>query len=223
FNDAFALRGTVSNGFRAPSLQQEYYTSTATVFVQGVETPFETGTFPSVSEVAGVLGGEPLEAEKSSNYTIGAVFRRGGFEATLDAYRIDIRDRIVLSENLSGGAVTDLLAPYNVTAARFFINGVETRTTGIDAVLNYTWDHDAIGRLLCTVDANCNDTSIEKVRPGTSVLPDVGLFGRQNQLRFEEGTPESKWVLSTSWDKPVGFGGLGASVRATRYGETLSA
>lgn len=223
FNDAFALRGTVSNGFRAPSLQQEYYTSTATVFVQGVETPFETGTFPSVSEVAGVLGGEPLEAEKSNNFTIGAVFRLGGFEATLDAYRIDIRDRIVLSENLSGGAITDLLAPYNVTAARFFINGVETRTTGIDAVLNYTWEDDAIGRLLFTVAANYNDTSIEKVPTSTSVLPDVVLFGRQNQLRFEEGTPESKWVLSTAWDKSLGFGELGASVRATRYGETLSA
>lgn len=220
FVPAFALRGTVSTGFRAPSLQQQFFTSTATVFVDGV--PFDTGTFPATSAVARTLGARDLEAEKSNNYSLGAVFRAAGFEATLDAYRIEIRDRIVLSENLSGGAVTTLLAPYNVTAARFFINGVESRTDGIDAVLRYPLTTATAGKFDFTVAANYNDTDITKVQTGTSSLPGVVLFGRQNLLRYERGTPRTKVALGTDWSYPTAFGALGSSLRATRYGDVLA-
>ena len=99
FTDSFALRGAVSTGFRAPGLQQGFFTSTATNFISGV--PFEVGTFPATSPVAVMLGAQPLDAEESINYSLGTVLRFGDFEATIDAYRIDIEDRIVLSENLN--------------------------------------------------------------------------------------------------------------------------
>ena len=110
FNDSFALRGTVSTGFRAPGLQQEFFTSTATNFINGV--PFEVGTFPATSDVARTLGASDLDAEESVNYSFGAVFRIADFEATIDAYRIDIDDRIVLSENLNQPNVAALIAPF---------------------------------------------------------------------------------------------------------------
>jgi iron complex outermembrane receptor protein len=220
FAHAFALRGTAATGFRAPSLQQEFFTSTATVFTNGI--PADTGTFPATSAVARILGAKDLEAEKSRNYSLGAVFRLASFEATVDAYQIDIRNRIVLSENLSGAAVTTLLAPYGVTQARFFINGVETRTRGIDAVLHYRLPTEAAGRFDFTVAGNFNSTDIRSVKTGTSSLPGVVLFSRQNQFRYEEGTPKSKVVLSSDWTYPVSLGALSATVKGTRYGKVVA-
>ena len=143
FTDSFALRGAVSTGFRAPGLQQEFFTSTATNFISGV--PFEVGTFPATSDVAITLGAQPLDAEESTNYSLGTVLRFGDFEATIDAYRIDIDDRIVLSENLNTPQVAALIAPFGATVARFFINGVETKTEGIDLVTRYLWRTDNVG------------------------------------------------------------------------------
>jgi iron complex outermembrane receptor protein len=223
FTPAFALRGTVSRGFRAPSLQQQYFTSTATVFTDGI--PAETGTFPADSAVARALGATDLEAEKSWNYSLGAVVRAAGFEATVDAYQIDIDDRIILSENLSGPAVLAALADAGVTgvtAARFFTNGLDTRTRGVDIVLRKRLVTDNAGRFEFTAAANYNDTDIKYVAdvsaPGLPIL-----LGRQNQLRLERGTPKDKYVLSASWNRSFGGFDLGANLQATRYGETLSA
>jgi iron complex outermembrane receptor protein len=221
FTRSFALRGTVSTGFRAPSLQQEFFTSTATVFTDGV--PFDTGTFPATSAVARTLGAKDLNPEKSKNYSLGAVFRFDKFDATVDAYRIDIRDRIVLSENLSGGDVTTLLAPFSVTAARFFINGVQTRTDGVDAVLHYPLTTERAGRFDFTLAGNYNETDVTEVQTGTSALPGVVLFARQNQLRFEDGTPRTKVSLDTDWSYRTAFGTVGTTLRATRYGKVLAA
>lgn len=223
FAPQFALRGTVSRGFRAPSLQQQYFTSTATVFTDGI--PAETGTFPASSAVARALGASDLEAEKSWNYSLGAVVRLSGFEATVDAYQIDIDDRIILSENLSGAAVLDALADAGVTgvtAARFFTNGLDTRTRGVDVVLRKRLVTGNAGRFDFTAAANYNDTDIRYVAdvsaPGLPIL-----LGRQNQLRLERGTPKDKYVLGASWDRSFGGYELGANLQATRYGETLAA
>jgi iron complex outermembrane recepter protein len=223
FTQSFALRGTVSTGFRAPSLQQQFFTSTATNFINGV--PFEVGTFPATSAIAGALGASALDAEESQNFSLGAVFRAGAFEATVDAYRIDIDDRIVLSENLGGRAdINALLAPFNVGLARFFINGVDTETEGLDVVLRYRIDAETAGRLDLTASANANDTEVTRL-PTTGVLsaltPPPDLFARINTLIFEEGTPKDKFSVVADWTRPVGFGDLGVAVKATRYGEVL--
>jgi iron complex outermembrane receptor protein len=94
-----ALRGTASTGFRAPSLQQQYFTSTASVLTNGVIV--ETGTFPSTSAVAASLGGVALRPEKSFNLSAGAVLRAGGFDLTVDGYIIKVRDQLGLSENIT--------------------------------------------------------------------------------------------------------------------------
>ncbi len=96
----FAFRGSAESGFRAPSLQQEYFTSTSILFINGV--PFDTGTFPSISPTGKALGGQPLGPEKSKNYSIGTIFHQCGLEVTIDAYRIDVDNKVVLSETLTG-------------------------------------------------------------------------------------------------------------------------
>lgn len=223
FTDRFALRGTVSTGFRAPGLQQQFFTSTATNFINGV--PFEVGTFPATSPIAGALGASELDAEESENYSLGAVFRAGSLEATIDAYQINIDDRIVLSENLGGRPDIDaLLQPFNVGLARFFINGVDTETKGVDAVLRYRFDTNSAGRIDLTTSANFNDTEVIAL-PTTGVLsalnPPPALFARINTLLFEQGQPDSKLTFVADWTYPVGFGNVGAMVKATRYGEVM--
>ncbi|WP_372784544.1 TonB-dependent receptor plug domain-containing protein [Phenylobacterium sp.] len=232
--DSFALRGAVSSGFRAPALQQQYFTATSTVFIliNGVNTPVEVGTFPSTSAVAAALGGKPLEPEKSTNLSGGAVFHRGGFELTVDAYQIEIKNRIVLSENIQGSptgtptavAIFNLINPpgsgAGLGAARFFINGVDTRTKGLDVVGRYVWNTDNLGRFDLTAAANLNDTKVLKI-PTTAVLSGLPvppiLFDRANRLTFERGTPRQKYVASADWS----LGAFGATATATYYGNVL--
>jgi iron complex outermembrane receptor protein len=223
FARPFALRATASTGFRAPSLQQAFFTSTATNFVNG--EPVQVGTFPATSPISRALGAKPLTAEKSRNYSVGAVVRFASFDATIDGYRIDIRDRIVLSENLGAAAsqanVRALLAPFNVGAARFFINGVDTRTTGVDLVLHYLLQAGVTGQFDFTLAANKNSTDVTRV-PSTSVLaalnPAPPLFDRVNRLTLEEGTPDNKVTAQLDWKVPLGSASTGVSLRATRYG-----
>lgn len=226
FSDAFALRGTVSTGFRAPGLQQAFFTSTATNFITGaggVQVPTEIGTFPATSAVAQTLGARPLDAEESVNYSLGAVFRIDDFEATIDAYRIDIDDRIVLSENLNQPNVAALIAPFGAGAARFFINGVDTTTEGVDIVLRQRMEAGA-GRLDLTASANFNDTEVTRL-PSTDVLssldPPPVLFGRINTLSFEEATPDTKFSLAGDWTQPIPFGDLGVTLKGTYYGDVV--
>ncbi|HEU5135269.1 MAG TPA: TonB-dependent receptor [Steroidobacteraceae bacterium] len=229
FTDAFALRGAVSTGFRAPGLQQEFFTSTATNFING--QPFEVGTFPATSDVAITLGAQPLDAEESVNYSLGTVFRFGGFEATIDAYRIDIEDRIVLSENLNTPQVAALIAPFGATVARFFINGVETKTEGIDLVTRYLLRTEGLGKFEFVAAGNWNNTEVEEV-PSTNVIDNICvgqpapctppvLFDRVNTLAFEEGTPDSKISLGVDWVLPLGATNFGVNLKGTRYGEVV--
>jgi iron complex outermembrane recepter protein len=226
FTESFALRGTVATGFRAPGLQQSFFTSTATNFINGV--PFEVGTFPATSPTAIALGAQPLDAEESENYSLGAVFRFGGFEATVDAYRIDIEDRIVLSENLNTPEVAALIAP-TAAVARFFINGVDTKTEGVDVVARYVWRTDRVGKFDFTASGNWNSTDVESL-PTTNVITNIcngrppgcvppTLFGRINTLTFEEGTPDSKVSLGVDWSLPVSYGSWGVNFKGTQYGE----
>ena len=147
FTPDFALRGSVQNGFRAPSPQQQSFTSTATNFINGV--PFDITTFKPTDAAARALGAQPLDAEKSTNFSLGAVARAGKASITVDAFQIKIRNRIVLSENMLQVNVRDYLASQGFTGvggARFFINGVDTTTHGVDVVANYPWNAAAAGR-----------------------------------------------------------------------------
>ncbi|MBN8830573.1 MAG: TonB-dependent receptor [Sphingomonadales bacterium] len=213
-----ALRGTASTGFRAPSLQQQYYTSTASVFV--APNIVETGTFPSVSPIATSLGGLPLRPEKSTNVSVGTVIRAGGFDLTVDGYWIRVRDGIGLSENIQNTfspQVAAILAPYGVSAARFFVNGVRTTTKGIDVVAHYRWDSGSIGVFDLTAAANFNDIKVNSVPTSTAValVPTPTLFSRQRIVSIEQGTPRTKLVGAVDWKS----GGAGATLRASYYGD----
>ena len=216
FADWFALRGTASTGFRAPSLQQQYFTQIASVVTNGV--PILTGTFPSVSPVGTALGGLPLRPEKSTNLSVGAVVRAGGFDLTVDAYRIHIRDQIGLSENIQATAsqqVAALLNPYSVSAARFFINGLASTAKGIDVVGHYRARTQGAGTFDFTLAGNINTIAVTRVPTSTATLnPAPTLFARSRILTLEQGTPGEKITGTIDWS----LDRLGALARVTYYG-----
>ncbi|MGZ3297465.1 MAG: TonB-dependent receptor plug domain-containing protein, partial [Asticcacaulis sp.] len=228
FTPAFAIRGSLSTGFRAPSLQQQYFSSTATNFVNGV--PLLIYTMPVSSPVAVALGSQPLKPEKSTNFALGWVFHEGPFELTTDGYEIKIKDRIVLTENLigkSGPTVTNagvygLLSPFGVDAARFFINGVDTTTKGIDIVAHYRMHSAASGLFDFGLAANHTTTAIDRF-PAINKLSTLpappALFARVNQNLLSSSTPAYKVTGSLDWS----LGPWSASGEVVYYSSILSA
>jgi iron complex outermembrane recepter protein len=222
FVDSFALRGSIQNGFRAPSLQQQYFATTSTNFIGGV--PFDITTFPATNPVAVALGAEPLTAEKSVNYSVGTVIRVQKLDVTVDAYRINIKNRIVLSENLTAANVRSYLTSLGFTGVgggRFFINGVDTRTSGVDIAVTYPLDLHQAGNVSLTLAGNFNSTDVTRV-PQTAQLaalkPSPPLFDRLNILTLEQGDPKNKFIATANWS----LSKFGATLRATRYGTVLS-
>lgn len=223
FSPQFALRGSVQNGFRAPSPQQQFYTSTSMTFING--EAFNIITFRPSDPAAIALGAKPLEAEKSVNLSLGAVLRVGQFSFTADAYRIDVDDRIVLSENMTAANVRQFLTSkgyFGIGGGRFFINGVDTTTKGIDLVANLPLRTEAAGKFDFTLASNFNSTEVTRV-PVTAQLaalsPSPSLFGRSNVLGIERGQPKNKFSASMNWQLQK----WGATLNATRYGEVLAA
>ena len=185
FTDWFALRGAIQSGFRAPSLQEQFFTYTSTNLTTlpgGGVGLIEAGTFATNNPIAIALGARPLQPETSTNYSIGLVARRGPFQLTVDAYQIDMRNRIVYSENLPNNSssadiqrsIFGLLAPSNISAARFFLNGVDSTTKGIDVVAHYRLTTSTAGNWDFTLAANFNNTEVTRV-PSFTGLPAVTL------------------------------------------------
>lgn len=215
--EGIALRGALSTGFRAPGLAQQFFSTTSTNNVGG--QLIEVGTFPVGSPIARALGSQPLEPEKSFNISGGVVFTLlTGLNLTVDYYNIKIDDRIVLTENLVGADVVALLQEAMVvgTSARFFINGIDTRTEGLDVVASYRVPDFGMGRLTLTAGFNTNDNSITDRR----VFPNFNanrLFARQESLRLTDGQPSTKLNLGLNWENEP----FGVTINANRFGEVL--
>lgn len=212
-----SVRGSISTGFRAPSLHQQFYATNSTNNVNGVL--LEIGTFPVNSPVAVALGAQPLEPEKSLNWGVGATLTPGNFNLTIDYYTVQIDDRVVVTENLQGAAVVALLQGAgfnNITSARFFINGIDTRTRGLDIVGTYALRGTRAGNFVFTAGYNRNKTKITD-RAELPTLPGLTLFGRQESLRIEQGQPRDKVNLGIDWDHGI----FAATARTNRYGRVL--
>ena len=225
FNDTVAVRATVSSGFRAPSLQQQYYSSTAINFVNvggGELVPFTIRTFPVGDPAAQALGAQKLRAEKSHNYSLGLVLTpTSGLYTTLDVYYINISNRIVLSGNLVGTSVQNYLTSVGipfVSGGRFFTNALTTRTRGADLVTTYPLQLEH-SLLKFTGGMNYNRTDILSIAPNP---PQLGLAGltlpvidRAEQGRMTVGTPRTKAFAAIDWD----VGNWNFHSQVTHYGQ----
>ena len=226
FNKEFSLRAAASNGFRAPSLAQENYTITSTnlLTVNGTTQPIDTGTFGVATAAAKALGAKPLDPEKSKNYSFGGVFQpTKNASLSIDAYEIDINNRILYSGNLVlPTSLQSVLASQGVLvgAARYFTNAMDTQTRGVDVVGNYQLSITGSDKLLLTLGYNHNNTSVSNVEANPAILTanNLTLIDRQSILRATSTAPKDK--LTFAADYVINQWTTHAQV--TRYGSFLA-
>lgn len=230
FTPQVALRGSVSNGFRAPSLAQQNFAYTSSQLIGN--TIQEAGTFPANSQVARLLGAEDLKAEKSRNYSLGLVLEpTDNLTVTADVYRIDISDRISLSSNLdlskNPAALAYLQANgvgnINYTTVRYFTNATDTTTNGVDLVANYRYRLDNGVRWNSTVGYNYNHTKVTDVKANPSVLDSLGaslvrVDRRERIGLLGDTTPQHKLSLGND----LSFGNWALHSNLVRYGSFTS-
>jgi len=206
----FALRGTVNNGFRAPSLAQTIYSSstfTSGGVVNGERQSVPVKVLPVDTPEAQALGAQKLKPEKSLNYSFGFTFEPvDNYRLTTDFYQIGIRDRIVSTSLLGGPAVSQILAANGLPPslyAQYYTNAVDTRTRGVDIVNEYRQQLDQYGQVRWSAAWNWNQTKIEKLQANPSQLASLGpqyqLFDRRLQKDLTVATPQSKLILASNW------------------------
>jgi iron complex outermembrane receptor protein len=218
-----AIRGAVQTGFRAPSLAQSYFSSVATNFVtiSGVSTPFEIRTFAVGSPGGQLLGAKPLKPEQSKSVSLGLTMRPfETFSISTDYYKIAIEDRIVFSGNFLGSAVETLLATNGipgVNGARYFTNAIDTKTEGLDVVLNYGIDLRNAGLLRFTGGYNRNRTVVTHVDPTPPQLAALSsaLFDRVQRNLIQRGQPRDNISLTLNHQ----VANFVTNVHASRFGE----
>ncbi|MGY2188399.1 Vitamin B12 transporter BtuB precursor [compost metagenome] len=224
FNPVFSVRGTISNGFRAPSLANEVFTARSTGFdtINGVYQSYNYVILPVDSVGAQALGAEALKPERSTNFSLGfALTPSEDLSLTVDGYVINLRDRLVLSERFQGPGVAALLDSIGVPAtagAQFFSNGASTRTSGVDVVGNYRQNLNSFGSVRWTAALNYNHTQILSVNDTPSQLTALNssyqLLGRQARALITKTSPSSKAIFSADW----AIQDFDVNLRLTRYG-----
>lgn len=234
-----SLRASYNTGFRVPSLQQRDFSKTTTVFVtqNGNTVPQQQGTYRNDSDVAKALGIDELKPERSEHYgfgIVGVIGKNKNFTYSIDYYHIEIKDRIVLTNNFSviNADIKKLLEPVGANAANVFTNSVNTVYQGLEEVLTYKINLPR--KRVVQIDGALT-LMYNKVSDSTSILersasrkPYINVsnqifsakatedyFNREDQSRLENVIPVNKTTLFIVY-KSARFS---SNLRFTRFGE----
>ncbi len=223
-SDKYTLRTSLSTGFRAPTLHQIYTQKAQYSFVPG-EGIQVGGLVNNVSSQAGLLGLPKLDAETSDNFTLGL----GGkvstnFSFTIDYYSINVKDRIVLSTEIgptdAGNTALDkILEDNNLSDLSFFVNAIDTKTSGLDVVFTYDKLEVGNGKLGFNLSGNY---TIANERDGAvknpTLVADAGqsVVNDTQEALFFTSRPKTKWILGANYD----IGKFGLSLNNTYFGKT---
>ena len=221
---AIGMRGSVSSGFRAPGVQQKFYSSVSTnLNSAGVLT--ETLTAREGSAVTRAFGISPLKQETSKSASIGMILRPAtNFSVTADLYRTNIDDRIVFSSNIapeSGPCLTAaacpikaILDPLKVGQAQFFTNAIDTSTDGFDLVAEHTSKWNS-AKLVMSGQLGFNRTKVKNRNSQSPVLTGAQLFDDSQVTLIERGQPRQHHVVAADYTA----GAWNLNTRANYYGE----
>jgi len=215
-NDLVTFRGTLSTGFRAPSLPQINFNQTVTNFING--NPVEVLIARNNSAVTKALGIPALKQELSKNASLGFTLRPNNtFSLTVDGYWVQIKDRIVLTGQFSDEdeQIGQLLKDINVAKAQFFTNAVNTTTKGIDIIMSNK-DKIGIGTLTTSLAMNFNQMTINKINTNDNLADKVDTyFDLREQYFLRASAPPSKINLTIDYQ----INKLSAMVRLVRFGK----
>jgi len=233
FLPGYAIRGSLSNGFRAPSLQQTSYSSILPNYVTNPSNPSQqilsiTRYVPATSAVAKALGAQPLKPETSVDESVGFTAQPWeGVNLTVDAYQIAIKDRI-----LATGSLNNFVAgsTYRTAVAgaggnpddtySFFTNAADTRTRGIDFVASYDADYGEYGQVKYSVASALTYQKITHLEATPAVLAgsNLSLFDRGRIGDLTQAYPKNRTTVGADWS----LGDFGVNLRETYYSRTVS-
>ncbi|MGZ3887332.1 MAG: TonB-dependent receptor [Flavisolibacter sp.] len=228
-----SLRGSISTGFRAPSMQQRFFAKTNTLFISqgGNLVPVQAGTFTNDSKPAQILGIPSLKEETSHNYSVGITAKPfPAFDITVDAYQIDIKNRIILTNNFTGGNDPNLksqLDAVGASTANFFTNAIDTRARGIEGVLSYNKKLGRKQSLRTTLALTFTDNEVKKDANGKPIIHSSPIlvssgqlgnyFNREDQSRVEVANPKDKISLMFNYK----YSKFGAMLRFVHFGKVI--
>lgn len=218
--DNVSIRGAYSTGFRAPSLHQQFFSRSSTIFdANGVAQ--EEGLFTNDSRAAQLIGIDKLKEETSKSISVGATAKAGGFSFTVDAYQISIDDRIILSGAFTDGGdpeLTSLFKAAGAGKARFLSNAIDTKTQGVDIVVGYRLAMDNGLSLSNNLAATFSKNEVTNIMVPEKVA-NAGLsgdfFDGQEEAFLTLAQPRSKLSLSNTLSLT---NGLDISLRNVWYG-----
>ncbi|GHA81029.1 TonB-dependent receptor plug domain-containing protein [Cognatilysobacter bugurensis] len=210
FTEAFALRGALSTGFRAPTPGQSNAEQVTTSFINGELR--DTAILSPTNPIAAFYGAEPLQPEESKNASLGLVWAQDKWLVTADWYRIQTEGRIALSAffTVTPEDRAALVAGGNAEAAsisevQFFVNDFDTTTTGVDLVTSY--ESELFGaKTTYSLAANWNQTEVDEFTPG--IITPIRI------QKLEDSLPSTKGYFSINHQREV----LNANVRVNYYG-----
>jgi iron complex outermembrane recepter protein len=220
--DVIGFRASASTGFRAPSLVDSYFSTTAgqTFFLDGTTLgTFFTRRFAVTDPVAVALGAVPLEPEESENLSAGITLQLPRFSLTADVYSINVADAIVTSSQFNDVGTRNFLASIGFSSIRsvnYSTNAIDLRSEGVDVVANYALDFSR-SRLTLTTAANFNQISVTRISPTPAALAAIStipLFNPSRVRGLEESTPQSRLNFAARYE----LGAFRAHLRTTRYG-----
>ncbi len=218
----FNLRGSVSTGFRAPSLQQLNFSSTFTT-VQGAQI-FEVKIAPNENAITKAAGIEPLKQEKSVNASLGFTTRLAeGLNLTLDGYMVKVKDRVVLSGQFSADDTslnadfTAKLQELNVASAQFFANAVNTTNMGVDIVLEYNKKIAAHQNLKILLAGNVQKMTIDKVNIPARLNNSPYFLSDREEKFILASAPNQKGALNLEYS----FGKFAVGTRLLLFGKIV--
>ena len=224
FTPGFAVRGSVSNSFRAPGLAQRGASATSLNFGEGGALR-RVSTLPVDSAAARALGARNLRPERSFNLSGGVTAAPiTGLRLSVDVFRILINNRITLSERFDlSGLTPDQRAALGLAtydAINFFTNAVDLKTRGIEAVADY---RRSFGETKVSLSASYSyaKSSIRRVDAAPPQLAANGiaggLIGLEETNTLENAAPRDKVILSADASR----GPVSGLVRGTRYGSVV--
>jgi len=215
----FSVRGTLSNGFRAPGIQQALYSQRSTnLNAAGVLT--DTITARQDSALTRAFGVPALKEETSTNVSFGIVTKPAtNFRVTVDYFHIDINNRIIFSSNIqpedpsacstpAGCPIRDILDPLGVGQIVFFTNAIDTRTQGIDIVGIYDIHMGSNSLLSLSAALDFNKTEVTDRHSPSSILPAPVLFDDTQVHLVEEGQPRQHHTISGTYYRGPWVGDL---------------
>jgi iron complex outermembrane receptor protein len=225
FSKALILRGSVSTGFRAPSLQQTYFNNSSTqfVFVESALVPLTVGTFNNDSEVTRALGISDLDEERFHAFSTDFIIHPiQNLVISTTLFGVDVKDRIIISGRMSSSdkTIAPILQPFDVNAAQVLTNAIDTRTRGADISLSWILPLSNTQSLSLTAGAHWNETKVT----GNVSVPDSlkgleeTIFDRREEAYIERGQPGERYTIQIIYNHSR-FSGL---LRFNKFGSVKS-